>query len=398
MNWFANHASILEAPDLIIHLGAGQCWELEVYEAYPDARICLVEPQRDLAEKLRRRARHLPNVEVHEAVIAAEAGPQRFFELSHPLLSSGQRPSRIDSLYPGISITREREVEATTLGALQERLELPADTCGWLIADLPGTDTPLLESLLAQGSTGTFTDLFIRLPNEALYDTAATAESLDARPEDMGLLPIGAADRSDPDWTWFHLGIVPQLATLRQQIEALRNKLEILQETVEVQSGELIERKAEIQSLSESKQALMAETAAKAQEFSRVLETAGKEKIANLEKQLEQCKAKALNEKGEQGAEITRLNESLEKAQSDLAVSLRLQALRESDLKDLQARFGEVTELKNKQHELLVKLGQRLGTASEFLKQLNTPDDAGHPKDAADRLAEALTGEPESGR
>jgi hypothetical protein len=52
--------------------------------------------------------------------------------------------------------------------------------------------------------------------------------------------------------------------------------------------------------------------------------------------------------------------------------------MREADLRELQERFSQVLDLKDRQLELLVKLGNRLGAASEYLKKLSSenPDDA----------------------
>ena len=65
----------------------------------------------------------------------------------------------------------------------------------------------------------------------------------------------------------------------------------------------------------------------------------------------------------------------------------------EADLKELQQRYAEVSELKNRQHELLAQLGQRLGAASEYLKALQAPDEGEGSDDATAGLVKALSGE-----
>ena len=93
-----------------------------------------------------------------------------------------------------------------------------------------------------------------------------------------------------------------------------------------------------------------------------------------------------------------RLEANLERAHSDLAVALRVQSLRDTDLKELQERYGQLLEQRDQQHDLLVQLTRRLGSASEFLKQLNAPDGQYQQGDSAvaEGLSRALSGELEA--
>ena len=52
------------------------------------------------------------------------------------------------------------------------------------------------------------------------------------------------------------------------------------------------------------------------------------------------------------------------------ALSIKLQALREADLRDLQARYQETLLSQNSQHQLLVKLSERLNKASSYFHRL----------------------------
>jgi FkbM family methyltransferase len=64
------------------------------------------------------------------------------------------------------------------------------------------------------------------------------------------------------------------------------------------------------------------------------------------------------------------LRDELREARRTAALSVRLQALREADLKDLQGRYQVSVEAQQKQHELLGKLSERLNTASVYFHQL----------------------------
>jgi len=66
--------------------------------------------------------------------------------------------------------------------------------------------------------------------------------------------------------------------------------------------------------------------------------------------------------------ELESTREQASQHRSDLQVALRLQNLRENDLKELQKRYGELRETTLKQRELLGNLHQRLSAAAEYLQ------------------------------
>jgi hypothetical protein len=64
------------------------------------------------------------------------------------------------------------------------------------------------------------------------------------------------------------------------------------------------------------------------------------------------------------------------------ALQSRLLLIREADLKDLQLRYGELQDKHQQQHELLSKVAQRLGVATQYYKQLALKQDADRSDDA----------------
>jgi nitrate reductase assembly molybdenum cofactor insertion protein NarJ len=91
-----------------------------------------------------------------------------------------------------------------------------------------------------------------------------------------------------------------------------------------------------------------------------------------------------------------KLESDLEQSRDDLAVALRLQALREADLEDLQQRYAELRDIRERQHELLVQLGQRLKSASETLQRLEGKEGSMGDRLLTEPLARVLSGELES--
>ena len=93
--------------------------------------------------------------------------------------------------------------------------------------------------------------------------------------------------------------------------------------------------------------------------------------------------------------QLRTLEAHAEEQDKDLAVALRLQALREADLQELQERYAVTLDAKERQEDLLRKLRQRLKHASEFLKQINMQGSDMVRRDVAVSLVRALTGEVE---
>ncbi|MCD2183563.1 FkbM family methyltransferase [Rhizobium sp. GN54] len=65
----------------------------------------------------------------------------------------------------------------------------------------------------------------------------------------------------------------------------------------------------------------------------------------------------------------------LEGKQTDISLALRIQAIREADLKELQGRYASLLQEKEQQEALLRAVTHRLTHAAQFLDYVNWPDD-----------------------
>ncbi|MGY0797605.1 hypothetical protein ACW7G0_00845 [Lysobacter sp. A286] len=75
-------------------------------------------------------------------------------------------------------------------------------------------------------------------------------------------------------------------------------------------------------------------------------------------------------------AKIQQMSEELVEAHQTSSLSVRLQALREADLKDLQGRYQDLMEKNENQHHLLVRLSERLTVAADYFHQLTQTENA----------------------
>ncbi|MEQ1486837.1 hypothetical protein, partial [Methyloglobulus sp.] len=68
--------------------------------------------------------------------------------------------------------------------------------------------------------------------------------------------------------------------------------------------------------------------------------------------------------------QLGKLNQELRDARQTASLSVKLQMLREADLKDLQARYQASLFTQEEQHQLLEKLGERLSVVSNYFHQM----------------------------
>ena len=73
---------------------------------------------------------------------------------------------------------------------------------------------------------------------------------------------------------------------------------------------------------------------------------------------------------GAANAELHKLRTELAAASRAAALGTKLQMLREADLRDLQQRYEASQEVQARQHDMLMKLGERLSLASNYFHQL----------------------------
>ncbi|WP_040845358.1 hypothetical protein [Thiorhodococcus drewsii] len=134
-------------------------------------------------------------------------------------------------------------------------------------------------------------------------------------------------------------------------------------------------------------EALSAEKAALAQEKTALASARDEQaKLAVNAKAEAEKQAKLAAERADQ---LAQRDEAYSALRRDNALALRIQMLRESDLRDLQQRYAEVIEKKDKQEILLKQLTERLTLASSYLNQLehHSNGNARTPEELTERTA-----------
>lgn len=392
MDWFQKLCSVLPAPDCVVHIGAGLGADLAAYENLSDTRVVLVEPQPRLAAELRRNTARVPGIDVLECAVGEDQGHALLHVFNLPALSSLRQPTGLQLLMPGLMQAAQIEVEIRTLDEIVASLGLESDGEHWLVIDAPGAEAIMVDAIADSAESPVFRQVFLRAGAESLYEDGRSMAQLLETLEAGGYSSLAAMSGEDPDWPSAHLFFDEQKVRNRElntSLDALKARSTELEQLLEQQRKEFEDKVsglgAELRSAADLAERKISELAAAlSDKDAELANQAGSAKETEAQLQSELSALKKAQEK---------LRSELGSARSDLAVSVRVQALREADLRELQERFAKVNKLKDQQNDLLIKLGQRLGAASQYLKQLK--DSAGKAEDhgAAEGLVRALAGD-----
>lgn len=429
MHWLQQQLNKLQAPDTIIHLGAGLCRELDHWRATGAPRIVLVEPNPELLPELNRRIRASDPVDILPLAISAQSGREALRLFNFAMLSSLRNPTGLYQILPGLSQIGRAMIETVTIDQLLQDLNLSAEGDHWLVIDTPGEEAAILDQLEQNAKLHDFSRIFLSAGLEPLYQGAESARTLATRLEALGYNAAGRPDDSDGDWPRYHL-VLDRMALecreLRNELQALKSRLK---ETEQARAEAEQQAQQQAQSRAEQSQTLAAELqnakeaakqqadqhSARIKELESALsEQGGKaDQLAKERQQLQEQLAQAQEAHNTQNQALkAQLKETeqaraqaqeqttkhlaqLEKVQADLSLALRLQMLRENDLKELQTRYGEVLTVKDEQQDLLTQLHHRLSRAAEYLQLVHAQSDE---QRLPDELLEALTGKSDSAR
>lgn len=228
VNWLTQQLWQMPAPDLLVHIGAGECSELEDYRLIRPRRVVLVEPDPDRVAGLRlgRQAR----VEVLPVAVAADEGRVALHQYNLADLD-GLRPlADLRDRLPGLRETGRIEVDAISAAMLARQLPWAENGRHWLVVEASGVEKEVLRALAECGALQRFQHLIVRLPRAQIYGD--TAEAVDAVLEELaqaGYAQEGAVDDADGDWPRYHLKHQPMALRCRQleaELAAVRRQAE----------------------------------------------------------------------------------------------------------------------------------------------------------------------------
>lgn len=301
--------------DAIVHIGAGAGADAGAIVATRARKIVLIEPNAELAVGLRRRFEDDERVTVVPAAVSAQEGESPLHVLNVAALSSLRAPRALNELFPGACELMTVAVRTRAIASLLDETCLSPDAANLLIIDAPGEEGVIVDGLVAAEPAGRVRHVLLRCGQEAFFEGGTTAQELVGRLEAAGYR-LEWRSTDDPDFPQFRLAYdatIVQNTRLREALMAAECEVERLR---------AFESEAEL----------------------------ARSRVAELESEVEAAQT----------------------ARADVALALRLQTMREADLRDLQDRYAKLLEAKERQDALLYTLTQRLGAAAKYMERIES--------------------------
>lgn len=217
--------------DTILHLGAGRCSRLEDYLALMPKRVLLVEADPQLAQELKSRTAHLPQIQVQCAAVAGSPGRATLYRYNLPYAGSLHPASGLLEFYPGLKETGRSEMETAAAAALVEPLHLQLQHANRLVVDIPGEELPVLQALQAAGQLQLFSGVWLFCGREPLYEGCEPASGILEWLREAGFDLVSEECGDDSDgacWKLQRNTLQTQNVRLEQQAETLRSQIEDL--------------------------------------------------------------------------------------------------------------------------------------------------------------------------
>lgn len=415
------------APGLVVCLGNENTALLPLCLEIGARHAVLAEPDPKVAARLQNTAQSqepgATRITVIEAMIAASSGFGELATRSLPRFSGLRGITGLSTLFPSLRDTGAAEIETLDVtGLLAQLPDADGPAPRVLILGPNGEEQIILDALADQGALQGFDQVFLTLPELALFEGGPTAADLTTRLEEQGF-ERADCDTSDPDIPTCHFRLdrkalertrteelrqqeLAQLternAALENEVETIRAKAATVQGAVQAAQHETEMARGEVETLQKELETARLDLEEARAHVKRAqdttiatredLETARTEaetaqgENAALQHQLETTQAEAKTAQDEittlrsqldtaraetkraQNTTVATRNE-VETLQQSLTLAIRTQTLRENDLRDLQDQYGALREQAAQGDALIARLSQHIGQAIDHLPQ-----------------------------
>ena len=314
----------------VIWAGVGYGDDLEILQAQGAGGFLYLEPNPALAGLLESSSRLGAGAMLLRQAIWHESGEMALHVLNDPLHSALGPSERLLSACRKLRVTGEPLVRTTTLDTLCATLGEDAERL--LVLDACGSESSVIASA-SEPALASFACILVR--HDALHGETTSLDAVRDRLDTCGF--ERAVEDRDAEGTWL---------------------LFVRSRAAESEHGT---------ASMEASQSLQVDA----------------QRLAELE---------AVSAQAEQdAARIAQLERQLEQASQTVRMAVKLQSQREADLEDLQARYRDGQQALERQRELLDKLGERLGVASQYFDQLSHAAGSG-PHDVSAEPASRAAG------
>ncbi len=343
--------------------------------------VVAVEGHPDSAQQLRRD--HGDAITVVEAVAGRGDGEATLSLYSLPEWSSVSGLASLAQVFPGLQATGSRQIRQIDAGDLLSR-HVSVDAQSVLVwVDVNGAERDVLESLYSNPAFATISELEVCCGAEPLFEDSMTSEDVRAWLERAGFDFVKTRGAGHARTIVASRSAQPRadegaasISDLIGERDELRSDLESAQQALESRT----QRIAELEEALDKTRALN-ETLKREREDSSKAASSHADELERFEQDAEAARS-----------EIAELRDLLERSRADQSLAIHAQTMAQEDLRDLQQQYAELSDMNAQQEELLGRLRQRLGRASEYFASLpetgGRDDLIGEPLDVSEAAAE----------
>ena len=397
--------SLSVAADYVIHIGAGSGTEVPTYCATGLDPVILVEADPEAMPHLRHLEMQFPAVQAIQAAVSARTAGLTYSRANFSDLSGLRAPVKaLRDLFPGLDILEQTPVAGIRPETLIDDADLPQGQVGLLVLETPGEALGIIDALAETAALEKFAAIRVQEGRAPLYEGGSCIAMLHNRLTELGFacwLEAGPQDPDRPHLLASRCGIgleaknsLQTLSAALRESEGFRiqveNELGAVQAQLALKEAQLDGGLAEYKAAAAGIKQLQQESIAARGELeadrdairaqlvrheaeAAELAAAQKEALADaadeadrLRAELEQRPVAEELEKRHQAElqsvwdRVEKLTEDARAAQQNLSVALRMQSMREADLKELQQRYGLLLQQKEAQDGLLERLSANL--------------------------------------
>jgi hypothetical protein len=408
----------------ILVVGAANGGDLQNWRQLGSQHLVLTEAHPDLAAELSRRIDATRNEEVWSlAVTPSQQDDALLHVCNNPRYSSLQRAQELDIYFPSIKVTSEIRVSARAFHEAIQQSGAIESASSLLVLAAPGQSLDLIRAI-APEQLQVFEWIIVHASSVPLYERDDAEESLaslkaagyenvqegpDAiHPERIVLLRrndtrvrLGQQDLRLKQLAKEHARLLAQhkaeldkaMAALAEEKKSAANwhaQIQALTQERDGQAKLANDRKAELDkaiAVQAEGEKLMADRYVQIQMLTRERDAQAK---ASVQQKAEM--ERSLQASSESNAA---LRAELAAVKQNVSLGLRLQTLREADLKELQGRYQSLLGQYEAQRGLLLQLNEKLSAASNYFHLLsseaNHDSGTGSGKHRTKRLANRKT-------
>jgi hypothetical protein len=356
-----NKLSSLPLPvGYIVHIGAGQCSELQAYQDLDPQKIILVEADNQQATHLKKITQSKKIIDVLATAIAEKEESRTLKILTNQRDSSLLIPEKLLSYYPSLTIASEQTVTTITLEKLLQKYTFDNNFHHLLIIETPGIESLIVKSTSIE-KLQPFSGIRIRTSTEKLYKKEEQKNIIDFL-ESCG---FDCNHQEDELYSPVFSKLYFQRNNEKIELQHSQEKIKQLISERDVQSKSATEKQSQIEQLTKAKDEQIKLATERQQIVKKITaeRDAQAKSVAEKQNQIEQQAKTKEQEKSKQTSDhkqkIEQINQEhdkiisdlkcnknklqleLEEAKQTVSLSLKLQMLKE---KDLQQRFQSALE------------------------------------------------------